>query len=203
MFALRTSLASIFMVAVAAAPSAASETTLQAENREFMVKNYPAGPLKRGEQGRVAFRLTIEPDGSLSQCEVTESSGFAGLDTETCEIMVYSARLSPIRNEDGRAIRASQNGFIVWRLPGSPAQLAETAAATMPQPDKLICKKSQQTGSLIAATKQCLTKKQWAMAEHEAREAAERIVGRGHCAEGGCAPYTPPLPPGFQLAPGN
>lgn len=203
MIALKTSLASILLVAVAATPSAASETTLQAENREFVVKNYPAGPMKRGEQGRVAFRLTIEPDGSLSRCEVTESSGFAGLDNETCEIMLFNAKVSPVRNEDGRAIRATENGFIVWRLPGSPVQVATTTATTMPQPDKLICKKSPKTGSLIAVTKQCLTKKQWLMAEQEARDAAERIQGKGHCAEGGCAPYTPPVPPGFQRAPGT
>jgi TonB family protein len=190
-------------LALSAAGSASSDslTAQDAANSEFIVKNYPVGPMKRGEQGRVAFRLTIEPEGSVSRCEVTESSGFAGLDNETCEIMVYNARLSPVRNEDGRSIRATQNGFIVWRLPGSPTPVAAAAATTMPKPDDLICKRSRQTGSLIAATKQCLTKKQWLMAEQEAREAAERIQGKGHCAEGGCLPYTPPVPPGFQ--PGN
>ena len=185
----------------AGSPSSDALTAQDQANSEFIVKNYPVGPLRRGEQGRVAFRLTIEPEGSVSRCEVTESSGFAGLDTETCEVMVYNARLSPVRNEDGRAIRATQNGFIVWRLPGSPVEVASAATTTMPKPDDLICKRSQQTGSLIATTKQCLTKKQWLMAEQEAREAAERIQGKGHCAEGGCAPYTPPVPPGFQ--PGN
>ena len=177
----KASLVSILLVAVAATPSGASETALQAQNREFMVKNYPAGPMKRGEQGRVAFRLTIEPDGSLSRCEVTESSGFAGLDNETCEIMIYSARLSPVRSEDGRAVRASQNGFIVWRLPASTVQLATPAATTMPKPEALICKKAQQTGSLIAKTQQCLTKRQWSLAEQEAREAIDRIQGKGYC----------------------
>ena len=204
--ALRIGLISVLLAAAAAAaPSVASETALQAQNREFVVQNYPAGPMKRGEQGRVAFRLTIEPDGSLSRCEVTESSGFAGLDNETCEIMLFNAKVSPVRNEDGRAIRATENGFIVWRLPGSPVQVATATATTMPQPDKLICKKSQKTGSLIAVTKQCLTKKQWVLAEQEAREAIERMQGKGYCDGGGgpCMPTTVPLPPGFQPAPRN
>ena len=168
-------------LALSASASVGSDgSSARAEaNREFVVKNYPPGALKRGEQGRVAFRLTIEPDGSLSRCEVTESSGFASLDNETCEIMVFNARLSPVRNEDGRAIRATQNGFIVWRLPGSPAPV-ETAA-TMPKPDDVICKRSQRTGSLVGTTKQCLTKRQWLQAEAEARDAAERIQGKGHC----------------------
>jgi protein TonB len=190
-------------LALSAAGSASSDelSAQDAANSEFIVKNYPAGPMKRGEQGRVAFRLTIEPEGSVSRCEVTESSGFSGLDNETCEIMVYNARLSPVRNEDGRAIRATQNGFIVWRLPGSPVEVASAATTTMPKPDDLICKRSRQTGSLIATTKQCLTKKQWLMAEQEAREGAERIQGRGFCgtADGSpCMPTTVPLPPGFQ-----
>jgi TonB family protein len=162
----------------AAAPNDLSAA--EAANREFVVKNYPPGALKRGEQGRVAFRLTIEPDGSLSRCEVTESSGFSSLDDETCEIMVFNARLTPVRGEDGRAIRATQNGFIVWRLPGAPVQAPVPVAATMPQPDEVICKRSGKTGSLVAQTKQCLTRKQWLQAEQEARDAVERLQGRGN-----------------------
>ena len=169
---------------MSAATSADPPTAREAANREFVVKNYPPGALKRGEQGRVAFRLTIEPDGSLSRCEVTESSGFSSLDDETCEIMVFNARLSPVRNEDGRAIRATQNGFIVWRLPGSPTQVAEATPATMPKPDELICKSSAKTGSLIARTRQCLTKRQWLLQEQEAREATERIQGKGYFEDG-------------------
>lgn len=185
-------------LALSATAAADAPTALEAANREFVVKNYPPGALKRGEQGRVAFRLTIEPDGSLSRCEVTESSGFSSLDDETCEIMVFNARLNPVRNEDGRAIRATQNGFIVWRLPGAPVQVAEAVPATMPKPDEVICKRSAKTGSLIATTKQCLTRRQWLAAEHAARDELERIQGRGHCDGRGapCFPYDGPPPPG-------
>ena len=172
-------------LAMSASGTVAAEgvTAQEAANREFVVKNYPPGALKRGEQGKVAFRLTIEPDGSLSRCEVTESSGFSSLDDETCEIMVFNARLTPVRGEDGRAIRATQNGFIVWRLPGAPTHVAQALPATMPKPDEVICKRSGKTGSLVAMTKQCLTKKQWLQAEQEARDALERIQGKGGCAD--------------------
>ena len=169
------------------APHARQETAQEAKNREFIVKNYPPGALKRGEQGRVAFRITIEPDGSLGGCDVTESSGFAGLDAETCEIMVFNARLKPVLNQEGQAIRAKQNGFIVWRLPGSPDAVAESTAKTMPKPDEIICKKQAKTGSLVATTKQCMTKTEWAQTEQVWKHEMDRLQFRGYC-DSNCTP---------------
>src|SRR6476659_9879964 len=62
------------------------------KNIEFIWNNYPPGALKRGEQGRVAFRVTIDRTGLISTCEVTESSGFKALDRETCEMMSLYAQ---------------------------------------------------------------------------------------------------------------
>ena len=188
---LATSIALASSAAIAPAPG---ETAQQAANREFVVKNYPPGALKRGEQGKVTFRLTIEPDGSLGRCEVVESSGFAGLDNETCEIMVFNARLKPVLNEEGRAIRATQTGFIVWKLPGSETQVAAAATpATMPQPEPVICKRTRKTGSLVAMTKQCMTKNEWKLSEQAARDQVDNIIGRGNCG-GGESPCLPCVP---------
>ncbi len=165
------------------APSASDQMVREAANGEFISRHYPPGALKRGEQGRVAFRLTVETDGSIGECDVTESSGFASLDRETCEIMVRHARTKPVRNADGRTIRTTSPGHIIWKLPASTTRVASVSASTMEKPDKLICKRVQTTGSLIAKTRQCLSKRQWLQAEQEARDAAERIQGRGGCAE--------------------
>jgi len=43
------------------APTASDSMVQNARNGEFIWKYYPPGALKRGEQGRVAFKLTIEP----------------------------------------------------------------------------------------------------------------------------------------------
>ena len=165
---------------VAAAPGTEQAIVRQSANGEFLTKNYPPGALKRGEQGRVGFKLTIEPDGSLGTCDVTESSGYASLDKETCEIMLRHARLSPVRNGEGRAIRASQSGFIVWRLPDGATRVASTSAKTMPKPDQIICKRSQTTGSLVAKTKQCMTRNEWARTQRQAQDEMDRYQGRGH-----------------------
>jgi TonB family protein len=164
--------------AVAIASEPGEQVIRQSASGEFVSRHYPPGAYKRGEQGRVAFRIRIEPDGSLGTCDVTESSGFAALDRETCEVILQYARLKPVRNEDGRAIRAVQSGFIVWRLPEGATRIASTSAKTMLKPDQIICKRSQTTGSLIAKTKQCLTRAEWAMQERITRDAMEQLQGK-------------------------
>ena len=88
-----------------AAPQAGDQMVRAEKNGQFLWDYYPPGALKRGEQGRVAFSLTIEPTGVISSCDVTESSGFKALDAETCDIMGLYARVSPVRNADGREER--------------------------------------------------------------------------------------------------
>jgi TonB family protein len=165
------------------APAAADTMVQDARNGEFLWRYYPQGALKRGEQGRVGFKLTIEPTGTIGACDVTQSSGFKALDAETCEIMALYARVQPVRNAEGRAIRASQDGFINWKLPpGATTKLASASTAkTMPGPDKLICRKDITTGSLIATTRQCLKASEWKRQEQITRDAIDRIQGKGYC----------------------
>src|SRR4051794_38429226 len=94
------------------APDAARQLVQESKNGEFIWKYYPPGALKRGEQGRVAFKLTIDPTGTITSCDVTESSGFKALDAETCDIMGLYAHIQPERNAEGRAVRVVRDGFI-------------------------------------------------------------------------------------------
>ena len=171
---------SLVAIASVGSVSQARETTRDARNREFIAKNYPPGALKRGEQGRVSFKITIEPDGSLGSCEVTKSSGFAGLDNETCEIMIFNARLKPVRDKSGRAVRSSQEGYINWTLPKATDVIANASVAAMPPPDEVICKRSAKAGSLIAKTKQCMTREDWLRSEQSVRDLMDNLQFRGH-----------------------
>lgn len=167
------------------APIASDTIVRDARNGEFIWKYYPQGALKRGEQGRVGFRLTIEPTGTISTCDVTESSGFKALDAETCEIIGLYARVQPVRDAQGRAIRATQNGFINWKLPPGATRIASASTAkSASRRDQLVCRKDITTGSLIATTKQCLTRSEWARQEKEARDDVDRIQGKGHFSDG-------------------
>jgi len=154
-------------------------------NGEFLAKNYPPRALKAGQQGKVGFRLVVEPDGSLGSCDVTQSSGFEALDDETCEIILRNARLPVVRDADGRSVRAVQNGFINWKHPGIPGKAAAVKTASAGQtPDKIICRKSSATGSLIKRTKQCMTSREWSETQRIQRERAYDIIGKGHNEEG-------------------
>ncbi|WP_197018426.1 energy transducer TonB [Sphingomonas sp. URHD0057] len=160
----------------------ASEESVRAEkNGEFLWKFYPEGAAKRGEQGRVAFRLTIEPDGLISTCEVIGSSGFATLDKETCEIMGLYAHLTPIRDSAGRATRGNRDGFITWKLPPAVAVAAsEPSKSVMRKPDPVICRQDTRTGSLVATTRMCLPRSEWQLTSEQEKEHWQEMQGKGY-----------------------
>lgn len=181
-----------FLLAIPTVALSSAATYAQADqsvrvspNGEFIAKHYPPKALKAGEQGKVSFLLVVEPDGSLGTCEITKSSGYKSLDDETCELILRYARLPIIRNSEGRSVRASRNGFINWVHPegrGKRASAMQIAAANTP--DKIICKRSPTTGSLVKKTKQCMTARQWAESTRIARDKAYAIVGQGYHEDG-------------------
>jgi periplasmic protein TonB len=183
---------SLFLAAIPVLTSSASianadpeQSVRMSNNGEFIARNYPLRALKAREEGKVGFRLVVESDGSLGSCDVTSSSGSKALDNETCELILRHARLNPVRNADGRAVRAVQNGYINWKLPANAPQMASAAASHGPDPDRIICKRSAKTGSLIARTKQCMTARQWAEASRIARGETQKLIGSGHVSEEG------------------
>jgi hypothetical protein len=88
--------------------------------------------------------------------------------------------MQPVRNSEGRAVRAVQNGFINWKHPQGLGKLAGVkAAATGDLPDKIICRKSATTGSLVKRTKQCMSAREWGEAQRIARETANGVIAKG------------------------
>lgn len=58
----------------------------------------------RAAEGSVTVSFTVETDGSVSGCRVTESSGNADLDATTCRLIERRLRYSPARDAEGRAV---------------------------------------------------------------------------------------------------
>lgn len=83
----------------------------------FSTDDYPMSALARGAEGVVRFELEIDPDGRVSKCNVTASSGDAALDTTTCAILLGRAQYRPARDAEGRAVAGSDRGSVTWRLP--------------------------------------------------------------------------------------
>jgi TonB family protein len=82
--------------------------------------DYPAAALRAGEEGMVAFTLTVDPSGRATGCAITESSGSALLDSTTCSLLVRRARFRPATDEGGRPVTGTFRSKVIWRLPPPP-----------------------------------------------------------------------------------
>ena len=83
----------------------------------FTADDYPAEALEKGEEGAVGFRLEVAPNGRVTSCTITQSSGSASLNSTTCRLMQTRARFTPARDSMGRPTADALNSRIVWRLP--------------------------------------------------------------------------------------
>ncbi|NCU12973.1 MAG: TonB family protein, partial [Sphingomonadaceae bacterium] len=57
--------------------------------------DYPPEALREQREGVVGFRLEIGPNGRVTACEVTFSSGYAPLDEATCRLLSERAIFNP------------------------------------------------------------------------------------------------------------
>jgi protein TonB len=67
----------------------------------FSDSDYPASAIRGEESGTVRASLTVGPDGRVTNCTVTASSGSAALDAATCNILRRRGRFTPARDSSG------------------------------------------------------------------------------------------------------
>lgn len=79
--------------------------------------DYPDSAIRNEESGTTGFRLDVGPDGRVSNCTVTASSGSSSLDSTTCRLMRSRARFTPATNSSGAKVSDSVSGRIRWVLP--------------------------------------------------------------------------------------
>jgi periplasmic protein TonB len=79
--------------------------------------DYPASALRNEEQGTTGFRLDVGPDGRVSGCTVTQSSGSSALDGATCRLLRSRARFTPATDSTGNKTSDSVSGRIRWQIP--------------------------------------------------------------------------------------
>ncbi len=82
-----------------------------------MDDDYPIDALRNNEQGTVAFALDVSPQGRVTGCTITQSSGSASLDAATCRIMRSRAAFQPARDDSGRAASDRVTSRIRWVIP--------------------------------------------------------------------------------------
>jgi protein TonB len=80
-------------------------------------EDYPTSAIHNDEQGTTRFRLGIGPDGKVTECTVTGSSGSSALDGTTCKLMRQRAKFTPAHDSDGKAVSDTFTSAIRWVLP--------------------------------------------------------------------------------------
>ncbi|WP_169829202.1 energy transducer TonB [Tsuneonella mangrovi] len=79
--------------------------------------DYRGNWIRRDMSGVARFRLDIAADGSVTDCTITRSSGYAELDAATCGLVTRRARFDPARDSDGKPVSGTYSSAVLWQLP--------------------------------------------------------------------------------------
>lgn len=79
--------------------------------------DYPTRALREEREGTTSFRVTVGPDGRVTSCEVTSSSGSPDLDQATCSNVTRRARFNPATDGEGQPTTGSYSNRIRWVIP--------------------------------------------------------------------------------------
>lgn len=79
--------------------------------------DYPSRALREERAGTTGFRVTIGPDGKVTDCQVTSSSGHADLDEATCSNIRRRARFTPATDGEGQPTTGSYSSRVRWVIP--------------------------------------------------------------------------------------
>ena len=79
--------------------------------------DYPSRALREEREGTTGFRVTVGPDGRVTDCQVTSSSGHADLDAATCENVRRRARFTPATDGEGNPTSGSYSNRVRWVIP--------------------------------------------------------------------------------------
>lgn len=163
----------------------AQQAKQNAINWDIFLKLYPPRARAAHEEGAVGFTVTLDSKGDVTDCQVTHSSGHPLLDQETCKLVTMNAVFNADPDASPSQKRTHQ-GMINWRLPDSTAPVtAPTAVAANQAPEKIICKKTQKTGSNASFERTCMTAAEWAKQREEMKEPWDEMQGRKGSTHGG------------------
>ena len=87
--------------------------------RLFTTDDDPASAASAGAEGTAQATLTIGPDGRVTGCNLTRSTGNSALDSATCNILRRRAKFTPARDSNGNPTTDTvTTPPIRWQLEG-------------------------------------------------------------------------------------
>ncbi len=79
--------------------------------------DYPSRALREEREGTTRFRLTVNSDGRVSDCQVTGSSGHSDLDEAACKNLARRARFKPSLDSRGEPTTGYYSNAVRWQIP--------------------------------------------------------------------------------------
>jgi len=94
-------------------------------------QNYPLAALRDNTQGSARLVVSVDTEGRVSKCFVTQSSGHEALDKAACDGMFQFALFDPARDDMGRPVAGSYATVITYKFRTEPpVPVAPTPPAT-------------------------------------------------------------------------
>ena len=82
----------------------------------FSSDDYPRDALYGDNEGKVRFVILVKEDGTVADCTLTETSGAAALDAQTCAVILKRAKFTPAVGLDGKPAKDALSGTLRWKL---------------------------------------------------------------------------------------
>jgi TonB family protein len=82
--------------------------------------DYPPEALMAHVEGTTALKLSIDTNGTLSDCVVEASSGSAVLDATSCRILKERGRFVPATDGNKKPVSSVYSTRIAWKIPALP-----------------------------------------------------------------------------------
>ena len=79
--------------------------------------DYPSRALREEKEGVTRFTVQVGPDGRVTNCTVTGSSGTPELDDAACRAITRRARFTPATNGEGQPVAGSYSNSVRWQIP--------------------------------------------------------------------------------------
>ena len=79
--------------------------------------DYPSRALREEREGTTRFRVDVGPDGRVTSCSVTGSSGSPDLDDAACKNITRRARFNPATDGEGKPTGGSYSNSVRWVIP--------------------------------------------------------------------------------------
>ena len=79
--------------------------------------DYPSRALREEREGTTGFRVAVGPDGKVTDCTVTSSSGHSDLDEAACANIRRRARFAPAVDGNGNPTTGSYSNRVRWVIP--------------------------------------------------------------------------------------